>query len=348
MMDKKEDSYSFSDVFIHFKSFIGFLLKKWYYIILMSIIGGAIGAGYYMIQKPKYEAVCSFILEEKQSGLGGLSGIASQFGFDLGGMAGGSIFAGDNILEILKSRNIINNALLSPVDSSSGKKLIDLLIEFNGWKKKWEDNQRLKGINFYAVTSSSQPLTLPQDSVLAMAQRSLIKNNIVIERLTKKGSIIQVSITAENEVFAKLLSERIVADAKEMYLQIKVGNSRSNVLNLQRKADSLLRLSNSKSYQTATSFVVDANPALRTAVVPSELNLRDKMVVQTLYVEVVKNLELNKIALMQQTPVIQILDSPIYPLFNKSKTLPVLVVIGSLVGLLATTLFLFIRFNIKS
>jgi uncharacterized protein involved in exopolysaccharide biosynthesis len=347
-MNNNEESYSFKDVFVQMKSFFSFLLSKWYYIVLAAIIGGALGGGFYTIQKPKYEAVCSFILEEKQSGLGGLSGIASQFGFDLGGMGGGSIFAGDNILEILKSRNIINNVLLSPVDSGNSKKLIDLLIEFNGWKKKWEDNARLKGINFYAISSSSQPLTLQQDSVLAMAQRSLIKNNILIERLTKKGSIIQVSITAENEVFAKLLSERIVSDAKEMYLQIKVGNSRANVLNLQQKADSLLKLSNAKSYQTASSFVIDANPALRTSAVPSELSLRDKMVVQTLYVEVVKNLELHKIALMQQTPVIQILDSPSYPLFNKTKSLPLLVIIGSFVGLLVTALFLFIKFNMRS
>ncbi len=50
------------------------------------------------------------------------------------------------------------------------------------------------------------------------------------------------------------------------------------------------------------------------ASIGSELAMRDKTVLQTMYGEVVKNLEISKIAMAQETPIIQIVDMPILPL----------------------------------
>src|SRR5690242_20255724 len=103
MQESKEDYYSLNDVLKFSHNFLRYLRKKLWLLLLAALIGAAIGAFYYRIQKPKYEAVTTFILEEKTSSGGGLAGIASQFGFDIGGLTGGgSIFTGDNILNILK------------------------------------------------------------------------------------------------------------------------------------------------------------------------------------------------------------------------------------------------------
>lgn len=346
MGDGKDDSYSLKEVFVYGKVCTMYLASKWLYIGLIGIVGAAIGLLAFTLQKPKYQAECTFILEEKQSGLGGLGGLASQFGFDLSGAGGGSLFAGDNILEILKSRKIIQNALLSRIDSSNQKKLIDLLMESNGWKEQWRNKEHLKDINYWNV-NSRQPLTLQQDSVLGLAHKMLVKNNLVVERLIKKGSMIKVSVSFPNEIFAKLLVERIIDDAKSMYVQVKTNNSSTNVGRLEKKSDSLLRLLNVKSYQTAGSVVIDANPALRTAAVPTEINQRDKVVLQTLYAEVVKNLEVSRIALMQQTPVIEILDAPTYPLVDKRKGLAFFIVVFFGIGVLLSSGFFLFKFFMK-
>lgn len=52
-----------------------------------------------------------------------------------------------------------------------------------------------------------------------------------------------------------------------------------------------------------------------------------------IYAEVVKNLEMSKIALSQQTPVIQLLDTPKFPLQDHRFKLEVLLLIGLAVGL---------------
>ena len=64
-----------------------------------------------------------FVLEDEKSNgsLGGAIGLASQFGFDLGGNGGG-VFSGDNLLELMKSRSIIEKVLLTTVHIKGKKK----------------------------------------------------------------------------------------------------------------------------------------------------------------------------------------------------------------------------------
>jgi hypothetical protein len=102
---------------------------KWLIYILLILISFSI-VYYYFLQKPKYEASTTFILEEKSSSMGGgLSGLASQIGVDLGGLTGSSgLFAGDNILDIIRSRTIIEKVLLSKVDSTQNLNSETLMI----------------------------------------------------------------------------------------------------------------------------------------------------------------------------------------------------------------------------
>ena len=68
------------------------------------------------------------------SGLGAAMGLASQFGIDLGTSAGGA-FTGDNLLELLKSRSMIESTLLTPVEIDGKKEtLAQLYISFNKLK----------------------------------------------------------------------------------------------------------------------------------------------------------------------------------------------------------------------
>ncbi|HEX8314569.1 MAG TPA: hypothetical protein VF609_06240, partial [Flavisolibacter sp.] len=237
MNPNNEDSYSLGDLIKSVKKFSHYLLKKWWILLLAAFAGGVVGFIYYKnIQKPKYEAICTFILEEKQSSVGGLSGLASQFGFDIGGLAGGgSLFAGDNILDILKSKRIIQNVLLSKVDSSKGatsETLADVFLDFSGWKNAWIAEQQ-EEIGFYN-TKPGGYLSLQQDSILNLIHEFILTKSLTTERLNKKGSIIKVVITAANANFAKLMSDRIIDESKLFYITIKTNTSQQNVNRLER------------------------------------------------------------------------------------------------------------------
>ena len=286
-------------------------------LITLFLVSGVVLL-YSFLQKQQYEATTSFILEEKSAtGGGGLSGLASQFGFDLGGLgAGGSIFSGDNILDILRSRHIVEKVLLSKIDSSKGgQTLADLYIP-----------QLRKDIPTvdYSNVVYPKPLNRLQDSVLYLIYDKIVSKNLVVDRVNKKGSIIKVTVVSESELFSKIFSDRLVFETIKLYVDQKTSVSNRNIARLEARADSLLRVLNNKSYQSASLQILDANTAFRSTAVPVELSQREKSISFALFSEVVKNLEASRMSLASQTPIINILDTAKYPLLNRKKSIWIL------------------------
>ena len=344
-MAENSNEISFQEIIFKGKAFIFYLRTKWLNLLFATIIGGGLGILYYYIQTPKYEAECTFVLDEKSGG-GGLASLASNFGVDVGSMMGGSssLFANDNLLEILQSRRIIETALLTEVDTAkiSHQTLADLYLDFTKLKNGLINNPRTKEIHFYGYANRDQ-FTLLQDSVLNIVYKNFIKNNFLSDRTNKKTQIFKVSVTSANEKFSKLMSERIVAEAKNLYINIKTGTTQRNMERLQGKADSILALLNSKTYESAESQILNVNPGLKTLTLPAKVANRNEMLYGSLYTEIVKNLESTKTALMLQTPVIQIIDSPKYPLLLQKRGLKFLIFISSIFFI--TVMFIFYTFK---
>jgi uncharacterized protein involved in exopolysaccharide biosynthesis len=313
-------------------------IRLFYLLVGVSLL---LTATYYFIQKPSYEAKVSFILEEKSSSLSsGLSGIASSFGIDISSLSGGgTLFSGDNILDILQSRRILTEVLLSRVDSSkglTGATLADLYLA-QGIINLPSNYDTLAFVNVLP----GKVHTPMQDSVLGLMIDRLTQKEIVAERQNKKGSVIAFTVTTPNQQFSKLFAERVVAQTQQLYVNVKTGYMALNVAKLEAKADSILRRANDKSFQSANLQVLNANEAFRQATVPAELSQRDRLLNNTLYAEVVKNLEMARLTLASQTPVMQLLDTPVYPLVDKRKSLFKLLVMGLAA---ATVLFIVLTF----
>jgi hypothetical protein len=120
-------------------------------------------------------------------------------------------------------------------------------------------------------------------------------------------------------------------------VQSKIKIKAANVALLQKRADSLGALLNRNTYSAAAAqqSLVDINPALRTAPVSAEITSREKMMIATIFAEVVKNLELAKFTLQQETPVIQVVDRSYLPLQKeKESKLKGLLLGGILAGFL--------------
>ena len=147
-MSLPNNTVALTDIIASAKNFIKFIQSKLKLLGLLIILGGVLGLAYYFITSPKYQATATFIVEEKSSG-SGLAGMAGQLGFDISSLTGGNagLFDGDNILEIIKSRNIIESVLLSKVDvadSANNKTLADLYYETSGLKNKLEGKRYIK------------------------------------------------------------------------------------------------------------------------------------------------------------------------------------------------------------
>lgn len=352
MENSQNPTLNFGDLSDAIVDFLKALLASWKLALILFVSAGILATTFFFIQTPKYEGKVSFILEEKGSSVGGgLSGLASQFGVDLGGLSGSAgLFAGDNILDILKSRTIIEKVLLSKEDSSNASNkntLADLFLDCSKQREKWSGNESLSKLSF-SNNIPGKPNSRLQDSVLLLIYSKLIKKNITVERMNKKGSIIEVATLSQSEIFSKLFSERLVAETMKMYINIKTGTAARNIERLENRSDSLLQILNSKSYRSAELQVLDANIAYKSTAVPVEVSQREKSVAYALYSEVVKNLEASRMALAGQTPIINILDSAKFPLEDKRQPLPFLIFIAFAMAVAITVVITFLTYSPKT
>lgn len=335
MEPTKQNTAALSDVINAIEGYFKYVVGQKVLIGKIMLTTALLAVLYGFIQSPKYEATTTFVLEEKSASGGGLAGLASQFGFDMNSMtgAGSGLFSGDNILDIVKSRLIVEKALLTKIkDEKSGheKYIADIYLDFSGLGKKLSNNNN--PVQF-STLKEGQPTTPLQDSVLFAIYEKITNSNITVDRVNKKGSIFKITTISDNAVFSKSMTDRLLLETTKYYVNIKTNSASENVNRLQRRADSLANILNSKSYTAASYQLLDANMAFKSFSVPGELSQRDKTIVYNIYAEVTKNLEMAKMSLVSQTPIIQLLDQPKYPLIDQRKSFIFLVGVGLLIGL---------------
>lgn len=344
-----EEKVLLSEIFEVAKKALLIVFAQYKLITKITLITTLISVGYFWRQPPNFKATATFILEEKSGGKSGLGALASQIGFDISSFtaSGAGLFDGDNILDIMESRLIVEKVLLSKIDSSiklNQKTLADLYVDQYGLKKKWRDDEYLSNINF-AITPNKEIELIKRDSVLYSIYQNITKNHLSVTRQNKKGSIIVVEVLSKNQMFSKLFTERLIKETGNLYIEIKTSNTNNNIARLEKKADSLHAKLYNKSLEAVS--LLNANTAIKTTVVNEDLSQKDKSVAFTLYGEVLKNLEALKLSQINQTPVIQVLDSPKYPLVNHALPWFIIIASGVGIGILISVLIVFYLYSGK-
>lgn len=309
---------SIKDIVLSCGKYYRFLLSKWILILAFAILGGLLGLAYALWKKPVFTATTTFVLEggESPSNLGQYAGIASMIGLDLN--TGGGIFQGNNILELYRSRTMIEKTLLSEVDYRGRKiLLIDRYVDINALRKEWAEKKQLRDIRFRADWQQLPDGQVRlQDSLLQAIAGDINKHYLVVNK-PDKNSIIRVDVNAKDEFFAKAFNDMIVANVNDFYVQTKTRKSMSNVKILQAKADSIRQNMNQEIYSAAA--VADATPNLNPTrqlqrIAPIQRSQFSAEANRAILGELVKNLELSKMSLLRETPLIQVVDYPKYPL----------------------------------
>ena len=339
MTNTGTETIKYSELKAVIQRFTKYFISQYKIIFLVTIITSALGLLYGKMQPSTYKATSTFIVEDKSGkGGGGLSGLASQFGIDVGGLTGGGagLFDGDNVLEIIKSRGIIEKVLLTKMDNTPNTQTIaDYYIQINDLASAFESkNINVKSLNFASLTEGVKH-TVQQDSILYILY-SRINKNINVEKKSKKSTIITLEVVSGDQVFSKVFAEEVLKQTSDLYVDIKTGNLSRSIDRIQQKADSLqnsLRGIYQKSFQAENATkLYNVNSSLRINTSQTEIAARDKTVSSTLYGEVVKNLETLKLSLINQTPVIQVLDTPKFPLFDQRTPARYSLMIGFAIG----------------
>ena len=340
------DEISLKELIQKMKEWAAFLKTKTKLILAVSALGALIGFAIASFSKPTYKATMTFVLEEdKGGGMSGAMGLASSFGFDLGS-AGGGMFTSSNILELMKSRMVIEKTLLNPVTYfENGKAVTISLAEYyiraNELRKGWEAKPALKNIQF-APNADRSKFSLQADSILEKISSAIIKENLTIAQKDKKVSIISIEVKTENELFSKLFCEQLAKETSDFYIETKSKKSRINVDILQKQTDSIRGELNGAIAGVASAMdnVFNLNSALSSRAAPSKRRQVDVQANTAILTQLVAQLELAKVNLRKETPLIQIIDQPILPLYKeKLGRIKTFVMGGFLAGFL-TVLFL--------
>lgn len=314
----EEEEFSLGGQLSKLLQSILFALKQWRLLAIAALIGALLGVGYIWLKPINYIARITFVVEESKSAGGGgslMSALAGQFGVDIGGLSGTSgVLAGDNVLQLLKSHSLIRKTLLSPIDSSSKRSIADEYAEVYGLKNKWLDNKKIgRAIVF---PSGSTKLGRTEDSLLQRIVKKIIEKELVIAKPDKKLGFFEMSTSMRSEQLSVLFCMRLLKTTTDFYIETKTKRLVTNVQRLQVKADSLLYALNRKTYSAANAnrMLLDANPVYAAPEVNAEVSSRDKVIQGTIYADIVKNLEISKTSLIQETPTVQVVDEPEIPL----------------------------------
>ncbi len=295
---------------------IRFVLKKWWLFLIVGILAGLAGIFYAKKQQPSYTSRLSFALDDagNNGGMGNLFSLASQFGFSLGG--GSDIFAGDNILEIMKSRRMVEKVFLS-LDTFNNKPytLIEYYLEISGQRKS---NSKTKNIHF-PVGQIRTAFSYQQDSLLFKVFQEFSDKYIIAQRPDRKLSIYEVHVSSPDEKFTKDFTDRIVAETNNFYIEIRTKKAKETLDILEQRVASMKGNLNSSISNRAQVQDVNINPAFSEAQVPVQKQQANIQVYGAAYGEMFKNLELARFQYLNEIPLMQVIDAADYPM-QKAKT----------------------------
>ena len=235
-MENYNDEIQLKDILIKLSDYKDYLFSKKFTIFSVSGLFFVLGIIYALSSDTKYTAELTFVVDDQKQGSGSLSamsGMANQFGFDVGGSSS-TTFSQNNILEFLKSRGVVEATLLQNRKVNNTE---DLLIEhylhLNKIKDLWKANKNFNPVSFHRI------LTQDNDSVSGAVWMSIIEDKLVVKLQSDEANIINLSYTSVSEEFAKSFVEALIEQMSKMYITHQTAQTNNTLDFLSSRSDSV-------------------------------------------------------------------------------------------------------------
>lgn len=329
-----DNEATLKDVILTLLDYKNELKKRCILILSVIIVFILFGYGYSNLKEKTYIATLSFIVEENSEGsnLSSISGMASQFGFDLRGNSHSS-FSQQNVIELLKSRKIISSTLNKDI-IVSGKEA-SFLHHYLNLNDMIEDSSVVQFNDIY------------KDSITNVVWTQITDNRLNISFQNDDANILNLNFTSSNSTFAKYFVETLIDEMSDMYSTYQTEKTRFSLEVLQNRADSVFK--ELKDSETKLARVKDRNiRVINSSGRLEEIQyMREVKVLNTMYLELVKNTELVKMNLLDETPIIQIIDTPKLPLLSINRSTLFWCVVFAFFGLFLVSFLIILRKLVK-
>lgn len=305
------NAVSLKQIILTLQDYAKAILKKWYILLFFTIASVAVAHWYINSKAVQYDAQLSFMTNtDSKSGISSILQLAGQFG--LGGNSGGGSAEGeaDRILELMASKQIVYTSLLREVTIDNQKDLL-----FNHYLQLFGVNTN--PANFKFTPKKISEFTHTENEIAKQIYKSIIDNNLVVN--VSKSGIIKATCTSYSEIFSKVFLEELITTLSNYYIKKTTEQQRQTYDLIKNRVDSLENKLYGAEYDLAQWL--DGN---RVALVAGSLSAnkfvheaqlkRNVEILNVMYAEGLKNLEIARVSLYNNTPVFQIIDTPALPL----------------------------------
>lgn len=343
-----EKEISLRDLLIKIQMAVQFLFSKWKIVLIGAIIGLAGGLSYALFKAPTYLASVSFVIDIDQNGSSAMSsytGLAARFGLDLGSTStSNSLFTGDNIYDLMKTRRMLTSTLLTPV-AVNGKStmLINLYIQMERLREKWKNKPQLRDIRF---ESDSASLSLNQNRVIYYICNAIVKNNLQFpstSSTSNQSSLMSVDLISKNEQFSALFLTNLIDNVERYYVATMTQKARTTLNEYSRQLDSVRvqlygEMSDVASFQDRNLNLIREAPRVK----QQKSSLR-MSVNSAIYQQLVTGVETARMNLQKETPLFEVVDKPVFPLEKHKPGKLLFALVGVILGTLVVSGWLLCR-----
>lgn len=317
--------------------------KKWW--IILITIPFLLYFGYKAkTTEVTYRANLTYTLNDGSGGGGALAGILGSFGLGKSGKVNL-----DKIVELSKSRNIIQRVLFTsiPLDTFDKKDdfIANHIIKLYKLDNEWTKDQ-IDYTGFYFTSDSISNFNNKELNALKMLYGKVVgstsvKDPIFSNSFNEETGILTISSNTLDEQLSISFSNLVYDKLKEYYLNSSTKGNLNTFEFVEQKTDSIFSLLKAKEFQL--SRFNDSHRNLTDPNLLTQKRLLDTEILKlkTMYAEVTKNKELADFSLTAGTPDIAIIDEPIPPLDAEGLSILIELIKGGLIGgFLASGFFL--------
>lgn len=319
--------------------------RKWW-VVLAAILIGTWFAWEAYRTPVQYRAELTFMLNEEDGGGAALGGVLGQFG--LGG--GGSEYNLEKVIELSKSRLIIQNVLLDSIEVGGvSDRLGTHLMEVYNLRNKWREMGMETMAEVQLTSDSVSDIGRSGIRVLQSLQRIIISGYdgdpaLASLRSDAGTGIFTYRIVSLDEDLSFGLATSLYEHLSAFYINKSTGNQRLTYTRIKNKADSLSQELNAAEYQLALrrdgSLGLNLN---RDQVARSQLE-RKVQILNVMYAEAVRNLAAAEFALSNATPFFATIDRPLLPLGRIRASWSQQLGLGLFLGGFLAAVLVFIRY----
>jgi hypothetical protein len=320
-----EEDIRLVDVLESFKSYLVYLLKKWY----ISIVGvAALTAGgffYAKLTPPKYVAYISFnAVDSRATSMGG---IMSMMGVSF---AGGS--SNDVLTGIFSSRNIFLNSMMDDMEVNGKKeKIANVYMHAYKYDEGFDEDPDWKGFKFKANT-------IPEITKKEMDLYSIMfddfSGGLMTAEMDLPTGMIKAEIETPDYELSRQLGASMLRNTLQFYQNKQVENAEISLRSVTKRLDSINNQIILRQKLIAESQDQNIFNRKKENVIDQQKMMQEIATLQVLFNDASSSKENAKVGLSPQNNIVRVVDDPMFSTAPKHLSKLLYTAIGFAVGLI--------------